>query len=84
MTLTKDAFIAAYREEIMKEFAWAADPDKLARFMTSVSNTICLGGSRWHHDSTVARRVYKRLGGTKYSLKALRALPDKEIAECGR
>ena len=77
MTISKKEFLGAYQEELCKSFAWAADLEKLAKFMQSVERTICSNADTWNHDSPIAKKVYQRLTGKKdYSRKALRALGE--------
>lgn len=77
MPASKTLFLSEYRAGVITEYPWAQDTAKLDRFMQSVERTIRTEAATWNHDSAVAKRVYKAIGGVgAYSRKALRALPD--------
>lgn len=76
MLTTRSQFLAMYREILPVEYPWARDPARLDRFMESVARTINTQAATWNHDSGVARKAFKAIGGTgPYSRKALRELP---------
>jgi len=74
--MTKQAFLDAYRAQLLVFYTWAHDADKLARYMTSVRETLD-GGNSWHCDvkTPSVKLAWKAIGGTgKLTLKALRGL----------
>lgn len=72
--MTQAAFIAAYQSELTARYPWAADPEKLARFLGSVAGTLN-GGATWNHDEEAVTAAWRAIGGKgKPTLKALRAL----------
>lgn len=75
--MTKAAFLAEYRVALLGAYDWARDGDKLDRFMASVERTITTEAKTWNHDSPVAARAWRTIGGKgKVTLKGLRALPS--------
>jgi len=71
---TKTAFLEEYRRRLAM-LPWAADPDKLTRFMASVETTITTERAPWNHDSDLARQAFRAIGCKgAYTRKALRAL----------
>lgn len=85
---TKDEFLAEYRRLLVeglkdKPYSWTKDQVRLDRFMASVANTIRTRETTWNYDSDCARRAFRIChghAGVKYSLRALRALPDPQPA----
>lgn len=77
--MNKQNFLDAYQERLRTETDWGKEPDKLANFMSSVSWTIRTRATTWNFDSDIAKSVWRaNMPGVRYSLKALRALPDPE------
>lgn len=75
--MTKQQFLDDYRAGLIATFAWAREPERMARFMQSVANTIRLNHNTWNHNSDVASIVWRKAGFKgKATLKGLRALPD--------
>lgn len=77
--MTKTAFLQAYRAELAR-YPWAADPERLARFMRVCAGTIAtpvdLSEGHWNHDGDAVTAAWRAIGGKgKPTLKALRALP---------
>ena len=75
--MTKTAFLAAYRAELLAIYSWTIDADKLARFCESgVVATLNTGVKTWDHTGAAALAAWRTIGGKgKPTLKALRALP---------
>ena len=72
--MTKVDFYIAYRAKLVATYPWAANVDKLERFMNGVEETLN-GGSRWNHDGEAVTAAWRAIGGKgKPTLKALRAL----------
>lgn len=70
------AFVDAFRRNLATCYAWAADADRLARFMAAVEETIGTSRSLWTVDGACAQQAWIDIGGTgKVTLKKLRALP---------
>lgn len=73
--MTKEKFLNEYRANLISTHEWARDPDKLARFMASVENTITTAAATWTHDGAAVVAAWRAIGGKgKPTLKALRAL----------
>jgi hypothetical protein len=79
MPTTKNAILAAYREQL-KSYPWAADEAKLDRFMSAALNTLTPGAGEGEVDRTGHSwlRALERNGiyGKNQALKRLRILPD--------
>lgn len=74
--MTRKQFLAGYRAALIAGYAWAADADKLARFMQGVEDTLAGTSNRWHHKGPAVTATWRGLGGKGVpTLKALRALP---------
>jgi hypothetical protein len=75
--MTKDKFMAAYRAELLAQYPWASNPEKLSRFMASVWTSITTNKATWNHDGDAVRAAWHTIGGKgKPTLKALCALED--------
>lgn len=88
MTMTKENFLAVYREILVHRYAesgWANNAEKLAAFMTNVRKSIETTQSVWHCDSSggsAAQAAWKRIGGKgRVSYRALRALPSEAATQ---
>lgn len=78
-TLTggKEQFIDIYRVLLQKEYPWAADKDRLDKFMISVKTTLYTQNNTWNIDSSVVRAAWRGIGMRgKPTYKALKALPE--------
>jgi hypothetical protein len=74
--MTKQEFLAAYREHVVACHAWADNAAKLAHFMKAVETTLYTERTAWAWDGTGTKIVWKDLGGKgRPTLKALRGLP---------
>lgn len=74
---TKKQFIAIYESIIIRDYGntWAANPEQLSRFMSSVVNTLYTQANTWNIDSPLAREAWKRIGMSgKPTYKGLRGL----------
>ena len=79
--MTREKFIAAYRAFAVANYAWTADAAKLDSFLSdSVEPTLSTERTLWIWDGPGSKAAWKAIGGKgKMTLKALRALPEKEI-----
>lgn len=72
--MSKAAFLATYRAELLARYDWAATPERLERFMTSVAGTLA-GANTWNHDGEAVTAAWRAIGGKgKPSKKALQSL----------
>lgn len=81
-TPTREAFLAAYRERLAS-LGWAAEPEKLERFMAIVGKALRGDPSgNWSPTGQEhAAAAWKAIGGKgKPTMKALKALPSGEPA----
>lgn len=63
--MTQIDFLSAYARHLVKEYAWASDPDKLDRFMHSVEQSLSGEGKRWTVTTNPsAQTIWRALGGT--------------------
>lgn len=79
--MTREKFTETLRALIVERHAWAADADKLARFMGAVAATLRgdAGGPYFDHTGNATKDAWRAIGGKgRPSLKALRALPHGE------
>lgn len=75
--MTKIAFLAAYRADLLQRYEWARDAAKLHRFFESVEQTINGGPATWNFSGESVTAAWKAIGGKgKPTLKGLRALAD--------
>lgn len=76
-TVTRADWLAAYRAELIARYDWATAPSaRLARFLTSVEQTLAGEATTWNHDGVAVTAAWRALGGKGTpTLKALRALP---------
>jgi hypothetical protein len=73
--MTRQAFLDAYRARLVQSYPWAADPCRLANFMTSVELTVRGYATSWNHSGECVTAAWRDIGGRgKPTLKALRAL----------
>ena len=74
-SLTRAAFLAAYRAHLQKAYPWAADEAKLHKFMSSVTDTISGHATSWNFNGDAVTAAWREIGGSgKPTLKALRSL----------
>jgi hypothetical protein len=74
--MTKEAFLREYRVELLARYPWAANTEKLDKYLSSVSDTISGVRTSWNHDGEAVTHTWRHLGGKgKPTLKALRSLP---------
>ena len=74
--MTKQAFLEAMQRELVARYAWAREPERLDRFMSSVRVTV-EGGMTWNKDGDAATAAWRAIGGKgKLTYKALHALPQ--------
>lgn len=74
-SMTRGAFLAAYRAHLPKAYSWAADEAKLHKFMSSVEDTISGRANSWNFNGDAVTAAWREIGGKgKPSLTALRAL----------
>jgi hypothetical protein len=74
-TMTKAAFLAAYRLELSR-YSWAENAPKLATFLDSVAGTLNGPTATWNHTGEAVKAAWRAIGGKgKPTLKALRSLP---------
>ena len=72
--MTQTAFLSAYGFQLMAQYEWARNADKLSRFLESCAETLN-GASTWNHDGPAVTAAWRTIGGKgKPSLKALRGL----------
>jgi hypothetical protein len=84
MTPNKTDFKAALRKELLARYGpegnldkWAANPERLERFMASVETTLTTNRNTVGIDSDSFRAAYKAIGGKgPLTYKALRSLPE--------
>ena len=75
--LSKQNFYAAYRVALLNTYAWADEPAKMERFMSSVKATLDGAPATWNHDGEAVKTAWNAIGGkARPTLKALRALPE--------
>ena len=73
--MTQQAFIDAYRVNLIQMYAWAQDAAKLDRFLKSCRDTLAGTTNSWSHDGDAVNAAWKSIGGKgRPTLKALRAL----------
>lgn len=73
--MTKQAFLDAYRAELLARYPWAQDEAKLGRFMSSVYATLRGSINHWNNDGEAVVAAWRKIGGKgKPTYKALRAL----------
>ena len=77
---TKAAILSTYRE-LLSTYAWAADADKLERFMSAARNTLTPGSGegevdRSGHSWQLACERNGIFSARDKALKRLRALPE--------
>jgi hypothetical protein len=78
--MTKEKFMAAYREHIAKSYGWAASTEALDGLMASVKITLFTERITWVWDSEGSKAAWKAIGCKgRMTLKALRALPASEV-----
>lgn len=82
---TRGEFLKEYERQLVARYAWAADPVRLARFMSSVRNTLAGGNVGWLvHSGEAVDAAWLVIGGHGLpSLKALRGLADDTVDGCG-
>lgn len=79
--MNKESFLAEYERELVARYPWAADSEKLARFMAGVRATLA-GASTWDPRGEAVTAAWRSIGGKgKPTLKALRALPAVSQSE---
>jgi hypothetical protein len=72
----KQAFMQAMEMELRVRYGWAADEARLAKFLTSVRQTLD-GGMTWNKDGDAGLAAWRAIGGKgKPTYKALQALPE--------
>ena len=77
MTMTKEAFLRAYKEALVLRYAWPSDQAKLDRFMASVEATLN-GANTWAHEGDAVTAAWRAVGGKgNPTKKALRALASE-------
>ena len=75
MTTTRNAYLIAYRSELLARYAWTANADKLNAFLDKARAGL-EGEGTWSHTGDASTAAWRAIGGKgKPSLKALRALP---------
>lgn len=75
--MTRNAFLALYRAELVARHPWAQDAAKLDKFMSSCAETINTARATWNHDGDAVTAAWRSIGGKgRPTLKGLRALPD--------
>lgn len=73
--MSRAAFLAAYRAELIAMYPWAQDAARLERFMGTVVDTLDGPGSPWHHEGDAVTAAWRNIGGKgKPTKKALREL----------
>ena len=81
--MTRNAFLAAYADELRSRYPWARDPLRLHKFVVGVRVTLN-GANTWDHDGPAVTAAWRAIGGKgRATLKALRALPHSEQPEEG-
>lgn len=80
---TRQEFLDAYKESLIRKYPWAADAQQLTNFLDMVrrrlDDTSSQTQSRWHYTGSLVSNVWKALGGTaRPSLRQLRALSQEE------
>jgi len=75
--MSRTAFLAAYRAQLIALYPWAKDTARLDRFMSAVELTISTARNEWDHDGDAVTAAWHAIGGKgKPTLKALRSLPE--------
>lgn len=75
---TRAGFLAAYEAALRENSHWAGDAERLAKYMTSVRETLA-GANTWTCSGTILAQAWHAIGGSRApSLKGLRALPMLE------
>jgi hypothetical protein len=76
---TKLGILEEFEKEL-RQYGWAADADKLARFMQAATDTLAGGNhiDRTGHAWRRALELNGLFGAKKQTLKFLHALPDGE------
>ena len=73
--MDRNAFLTAYRAELLARYPWAQDAAKLHRFMESVEMSISGGAKTWNNDGEAVTAAWRAIGGKgKPTYKALCAL----------
>ena len=74
--MTRAAFLAAYRAELLRVYTWAQNTAKLDAFMGEVEATLIGPRNPWHHEGAAVTAAWRNIGGKgKPTKKALRELP---------
>lgn len=78
LTVTKEGFLAEYRDLILATYSWASDPVQLESFMAEARATIYTDKvTRRLRGSFCAKQAWRNIGGKgQLTYKALRALPE--------
>ena len=76
--MSKNDFLAAYRNELIARYTWASDSARLDRFMESVRITIMTAATTWNHEGDAEVAAWLTVPGKKGkpTLKGLRALSE--------
>ena len=73
--MNRAAWLTAYVEQLRARYAWAAEPERMERYLASVTATLN-GATSWNHAGEAGQAAWRAIGGKgKLTLKALRALP---------
>lgn len=76
--MTKEKFLSTYETEIKARYSWAADEERLRKFMQTARNTIMgINGrtSLWSAEGEAVTAAWKAIGGKgKPSLVHIRKL----------
>lgn len=80
--MTKNEFLARYREELIKRYRWAQDDThKLDNFMAVVRAGLCDGNPTWTGKGETVTVTWQALGGkgtpTRKELRSLRIDNEK-------
>lgn len=73
--MNRQAFLKAYRAELIARYPWADNVDQLNKFMASVERTVSSSANTWHYvgDATIA--AWRTIGGKgRPTLTGLRSL----------
>ncbi len=73
---SKQEFLTKYRAELLVRYGWAANTEKLNKFMAGVEEAINTKMSKWNCDGEAVSAAWRGIGGkVAPTLKALRELP---------
>lgn len=61
--MSKAAFLATYRAELLARYPWTTDMGKLEQFMSNLSDGLDGKHNRWAHEGEAIISAWKAIGG---------------------